>query len=125
MSGSASLIRIMRGVMLDELGKDYIRTARSKGLRERVVIVKHAVRIAINPILSSVTWVLPQVISGGAITAIVLNLPTLGPLLLQSLITQDMFVAGGIILLLSTLTVIGSFISDLLLAWADPRITYD
>lgn len=124
-SGTASLIRIMRGVMLDELGQDYMRTARAKGLKERVVIVKHAVRIALNPIFSSVTWILPQIISGGAITAIVLSLPTIGPLLLTSLLTQDMFIAGSVILILSTLTVIGSFLSDILLAWSDPRIRYD
>ncbi|MFW6029689.1 MAG: ABC transporter permease [Halanaerobiales bacterium] len=124
-AGTASLIRILRGVMLDELGKDYMQTARAKGLPERVVIIKHAVRIAINPIISTIVWMLPRIISGGAITAIVLNLPTIGPLLLTSLLSQDMFVAGSVVLILSILTVLGSFISDLLLAWSDPRIKYE
>jgi len=124
-AGTASLIRIMRGVMLDELGKDYMQTARAKGLAERVVIIKHGVRIAINPIISTIIWMLPRIISGGAITAIVLNLPTIGPLLLTSLLSQDMFIAGSVILLLGTLTILGSFISDLLLAWSDPRIQYE
>ncbi|MFW6029923.1 MAG: ABC transporter permease [Halanaerobiales bacterium] len=124
-AGTAELIRIMRGVLLDELGKDYIDTARSKGLKESVVIIKHAVRIALNPIISAAAFQLPLIISGEAITSIVLGLPTTGPLLLQALQTQDMYLAGSFIFLLSVLTVFGTFISDLVLAWVDPRIMYD
>ncbi len=124
-AGTAKLIRIMRGVMLDELSKDYVQTARAKGLPEFLVIVKHAARVAINPIISVVGWTLPAIVSGEAITAIVLNLPTTGPLLLQSLLTQDMYLAGSFIFALSALTVIGTLLSDLLLAWVDPRIRYD
>lgn len=123
-AGTASRIRIMRGVLLDELGKDYVDTARSKGLQETYVIVKHAVRVAINPIVSVIGWELPKIISGAAVTSIVLSLPTTGPLLLEALKTQDMYLAGSFIFVLSTLTVIGTFISDLLLAWIDPRIRY-
>ncbi|MGB4427732.1 MAG: ABC transporter permease [Limnochordia bacterium] len=124
-SGTASLIRTMRGVMLDELGKDYVQTARAKGLSEIVVIVRHAARVAVNPIISVIGWTLPQIISGEAIVAIVLNLPTTGPLLYQSLLTQDMYLAGSFIFILSALTVIGTLLSDILLAWIDPRIRFD
>lgn len=124
-AGTAGLIRTMRAVMLDELSKDYVQTARAKGLSEFVVIVKHASRVAVNPIISVVGWTLPLIISGEAIVAIVLNLPTTGPLLLQALLTQDMYLAGSFIFLLSSLTVIGTLLSDILLAWIDPRIRYD
>jgi len=124
-AGTARIIRLMRGVMLDELGKDYLRTARSKGVAEWKVILKHTLRVAINPIISLAGFQLPMIISGAAITSIVLSLPTTGPLLLQALQTQDMYLAGSFIFALSVLTVIGVFISDLLLAWVDPRIRYD
>ncbi len=124
-AGTAGLIRIMRGVLLDELGKDYMTTGRAKGLKEWQVIIKYAVRVAINPILSIVGWQLPRIISGAAITSIVLGLPTTGPLLLTALQNQDMYLAGSFVFWLSILTVIGTFISDLLLAWVDPRITYE
>ncbi len=124
-AGTAGLIRTMRGVLLDELGKDYMKTARSKGLSEWTVIIKHAVRIALNPIISAVGFQFPRILSGAAITSIVLSLPTTGPLLLQALQTQDMYLAGSFIFLLSCLTVIGMFVSDLLLAWIDPRIQYE
>ena len=124
-AGTAGMIRIMRGVLLDELGKDYVNTARAKGVREWKLIIKHAVRIAINPLISQAAFRLPQIISGAAITSIVLGLPTTGPLLLEALQTQDMYLAGSFIFLLSILTVIGTFFSDLLLAWIDPRISYD
>ena len=117
-SGTAGLIRKVRALLLDELGKDYVRTARAKGLKERTVIVKHAVRIAINPILSTIGWHLPGIISGSTITSIVLNLPTTGPLLLRALQAQDMYLAGSFVFWLSMLTVIGTFLSDLLLAWS-------
>ncbi len=124
-AGTAGLIRTMRAVMLDELSKDYVQTARAKGLKEIRVILKHAARVAINPIISLVGWTLPQIISGEAIVAVVLNLPTTGPLLLQALLTQDMYLAGSFIFILSALTVIGTLLSDILLAWIDPRIRYD
>lgn len=123
-AGTAGLIRTMRGILLDELGKDYIDTARSKGIKEWKVIVKHAVRIALNPIVSSAAFQLPQIISGAAITSIVLGLPTTGPLLLEALQTQDMYLAGSFVFLLSILTVLGTFLSDLMLGWIDPRIKY-
>lgn len=124
-AGTAGMIRIMRGVLLDELGKESVNTARAKGIREIVVIVKHAVRVAINPLISQAAFQLPKIISGTAITSIVLGLPTTGPLLLGALLAQDMFLAGSFIFLLSILTVIGTFLSDLLLAWVDPRIIYN
>jgi peptide/nickel transport system permease protein len=124
MAGTASLIRIMRANLLDELNKPYVVTARAMGHPEHVLLMKYPVRVALNPFVSTVGWVLPGLVSGATITAIVLNLPTSGPMLLRSLLTQDMYLAGSFILLLSTLTVIGTLISDILLAWLDPRIRY-
>ena len=121
-SGTAGLIRTMRANMLDELRKPYVVTARAKGLSETRVILKYPVRVALNPFVSTVGWSLPRLISGTTITAIVLGLPTTGPLLLNALQSQDMYLAGTFLLLLSTLTVIGTFLSDILLAWLDPRI---
>ena len=121
-AGIAGLIRVMRGLMLDELRKHYVVTARAKGLPERELLFKYPVRVAINPIVSTVAWVFPELVSGGAIVAVVLNLPTMGPLLLSSLRGQDMFLAGAIMTLLSMLTVVGFFLSDLLLMLIDPRI---
>ncbi len=124
-AGTAGTIRIMRGVLLDELGKDYVRTARAKGLMERRVIFRHPVRIALNPIISLIGFQFPALLSGAAITSIVLNLPTTGPLLLQALETQDMYLAGSLIFLLSILTVVGLFVSDMMLAAIDPRIKFE
>ena len=121
-SGTASLIRVMRANMLDELGKPYVTTARAKGLSEFRLLVKYPVRIALNPFISTIAWLLPNLVSGSIIVAIVLSLPTAGPLLLQSLMSQDMYLAGAFVLLICTLTLIGSLISDILLAFADPRI---
>jgi peptide/nickel transport system permease protein len=123
-SGTASLIRIMRANLLDELRKPYVVTARAKGLPEWKVLFKYPVRVALNPFISTVGWILPALVSGATIVAIVLSLPTTGPLLIRSLLSQDMYLAGGFILMLSVLTVIGTLISDLLLAWLDPRIRY-
>lgn len=125
MSGTASLIRIMRANLLDELRKPYVTTARAKGLKEARVILKYPVRIALNPFISTVGWMLPQLVSGSTIVAIVLNLPTTGPLMLHALMTQDMFLAGAFILLLSALTIVGTLLSDILLAITDPRIRYE
>ena len=121
-SGTASLIRVMRANMLDELGKPYVTTARAKGLSEFHLLVKYPVRIALNPFISTIAWLLPNLVSGSIIVAIVLSLPTAGPLLLQSLMSQDMYLAGAFVLLICTLTLIGSLVSDILLAFADPRI---
>lgn len=124
-SGTAALVRVMRSCALDELKKQYVVTARAKGAAERALLFKYPVRVAINPIISAVGWVLPATISSGTITAIVLSLPTIGPMLIRALRNQDMFLAGTIVMLLGFLTVIGTFLSDLLLMWADPRIRYE
>lgn len=122
--GAAGLIRVMRANMLDELGKPYVETAYAQGLSERQVVWRYPVRVALNPFISTVGWALPALFSGDVITAVVLNLPTTGPLLLQSLKMQDMYLAGSFILILSIFTVVGTLISDILLAWSDPRIRY-
>jgi peptide/nickel transport system permease protein len=123
-SGTASLIRVMRGTLLDELRKQYVTTARAKGLTERKLLLKYPVRIAINPMISTIGWLLPGIVSGSAIVSIVLNLPTTGPVLLRALMYQDMYLAASFILMLSTLTIVGTLISDILLAAVDPRIRY-
>ncbi len=122
---TAKFIRIIRGNLLDELKKPYVTTARAKGLSETRLILKYPVRVAINPLVSTIGWTLPELVSGIAITAVVLNLPTTGPLLLNALKSQDMHLAGSFIMLLSILTVIGTLISDILLAWVDPRIRFE
>jgi peptide/nickel transport system permease protein len=124
LAGTAQLVRIMRANLLDELRKPYVVTARAKGLPERRVIVKYPVRAALNPFASSIAYLFPYLVSGSVIVSIVLSLPTVGPLLVKSLIAQDMFLAGTIILLLGALTVVGTFISDLVLMWIDPRIRH-
>lgn len=122
LSGTAATIRVMRGMLLDELSQAYVETARAKGLTEWHLILRYPVRVAVSPVLSTIGFTLPHLISGTEITATVLNLPTTGPLLLNAVRSQDMFLAASIIFILSVLTVIGTFISDLLLVWADPRI---
>ncbi|MCX2721603.1 ABC transporter permease [Roseibium salinum] len=122
--GAAGLIRVMRANMLDELGKPYVETAYAQGLSERQVVWGYPVRVALNPFISTVGWALPALFSGDIVTAVVLNLPTTGPLLLQALKMQDMYLAGSFILILSVFTVVGTLLSDLLLAWSDPRIRY-
>lgn len=124
-SGTAAMIRILRANLTDELNKPYVTTARAKGLPEYKVILKYPVRIALNPFVSAIGWVLPHLVSGVTITAIVLNLPTAGPLLLGALVKQDMYLAGSFILLLSALTLVGMLVSDLLLALLDPRIRFN
>ena len=124
MAGTASLIRVMRGVLLDELRKQYVITARAKGVAEVKLLFKYPVRVAINPIVSTVGWLLPRIISITPLVAIVLNLPTTGPMLLGALLHQDMYLAGSFVLILSVLTVIGTLLSDVLLAVLDPRIRY-
>ena len=123
-AGTAGSIRVLRGCLLDELRKQYVITARAKGLSERWLIFKYPVRLAINPMISTIGWLLPRIVSGSAIVSVVLNLPTTGPLLLEALRMQDMYLAGSFIMMLCSLTVIGTLISDVLLAWSDPRIRY-
>jgi len=123
-SGTAALIRILRANLTDELHKPYVVTARAKGLPEYKVILRYPVRIALNPFVSAIGWVLPHLVSGVTIVAIVLDLPTAGPLLFRALVSQDMYLAGSFILLLSALTLVGMLISDVLLALLDPRIRF-
>jgi peptide/nickel transport system permease protein len=122
LGGTAGLIRTMRANLLDELNKPYVETARAKGLSEIRLLLKYPVRHALNPFISTIGWMLPSLVAGEVIVAIVLNLPTSGPVLYRSLQQQDMYVAAGFILMLSVLTVIGTFVSDVLLAILDPRI---
>lgn len=118
----AALVRIMRANLLDEISKPYVTTARAKGMSEFELLIRYPVRIALNPLISTLGWILPAVISGEIIVAVVMSLPTTGPLLLRSLLAQDMYLAGSLILLISMLTIIGTLISDILLAIADPRV---
>jgi peptide/nickel transport system permease protein len=122
LAGTAQLIRIMRANLLDELRRPYVVTARARGLSERRVILKYPVRAALNPFASTIGYLLPFVVSGSVIISVVMSLPTIGPLLLRSLISQDMLLGSTIILLLGLLTVVGTLLSDLLLMWIDPRI---
>lgn len=124
-SGAAGLIRITRANLLDELRRPYVETARAKGLRESVLVLRYPVRLALNPFISTVGFIFPQIISGETITSVVLSLPTTGPLLLRALLSQDMYLAGSFVLFLAMLTVVGVLVSDILLAWLDPRIRYD
>ena len=124
-AGMAALIRIMRATLLDELRKQYVVTARAKGIGEGRLLFKYPVRLAINPIISGIGWLLPAIISGATITSIVLNLPTTGPVLLGALVAQDMYLAGSFIMILSVLVLVGNLISDIVLAWVDPRIRFD
>ncbi len=121
-AGTAQLIRVLRANLLDELRKPYVVTARAKGLSEWRVVLKYPLRVALNPLVSTIGYLLPLIVSGSIIISVVMSLPTVGPLLLKALIAQDMFLAGTIILFIGIMTVIGTFISDLLLAWIDPRI---
>lgn len=122
LAGTARLTRVMRANLLDELNKQYVITARAKGLSEWRLVMKYPVRLAFNPLISTIGWYLPQLFSGSLIVATVMNLPNIGPLLLRSLQQQDMYLAGSILLIYCLLTVVGTLISDILLALADPRI---
>lgn len=122
MDGTARLARVMRANLLDELKKPYMEMARAKGLSEWRLVMKYPVRLALNPLVSTIGWYLPLIFSGSVIVATVMNLPTIGPMLLRALISQDMFLAGTIILIYMILAIIGTLISDILLAWLDPRI---
>jgi len=123
-SGTAGLIRVLRNNLLDELSKPYVVTARAKGVHPLRLIIKYPVRVAINPLISTVGYLLPSLVSGSVIVSVVLSLPTIGPLLLTAIMSQDSYTAGFIILMLGTLTVIGTLVSDILLAVVDPRIKF-
>ncbi|NMB00666.1 MAG: ABC transporter permease [Firmicutes bacterium] len=125
LAGTAGNIRVLRAQMLDELGKDYVRTGLAKGLSEWYVTIKHAFRIAINPLISTIGWILPGIMAGDTIVGVVLSLPTIGPALHQALRMQDMYLAGTLLLVQSALVIIGTLISDVLLAAVDPRIRFD
>ena len=123
--GTASIIRVMRGNLMDVLGQPHIQTGRAKGLREATVVVKYGVRIAINPLVSGLGMALPSLLSGAVVTGIVLGLPTAGPLFLTALTSQDMYLAGAFLLLSATFLLIGNLLADITLAWIDPRIRYE
>ncbi len=124
-AGTASLIRVMRANLLDELKKPYVVTAQAKGVPAWRALFKYPFRVAINPFLSTIGWLLPALISGDIIVSVVLSLQTTGPLYYRALLSQDMFLAGGLLMLLAILTVIGTLLSDILLAWVDPRVRYE
>jgi peptide/nickel transport system permease protein len=121
-AGTARLMRVMRANLLDELNKPYVVTARAKGMSEWALVLKYPVRLAFNPLISTIGWYLPQLFSGSLIVATVMNLPNIGPLLLRALIQRDMYLSGSILLIYCLLTIIGTLISDILLALFDPRI---
>ena len=121
-AGMASVVRIMRGNLIDVLGEAYVRTARSKGVRERTVLYKHAVRIAINPLISRIGMLLPRLLGAEIVTSIVLSIPTTGLLLYRALLAQDMYLAGTILLMLAVILLIGNLLADITLALVDPRI---
>ena len=124
-AGTASLIRVLRANLLDELKKPYVEAARARGLTEIRLVIRYPLRIAVNPFVSSVGWVLPSLISGAVITAVVLDLPTAGPIFLQALRSEDMALAGAFVVLIGIMTVAGILISDIILAILDPRIRYE
>lgn len=124
-AGAASLIRILRGSLLDELRKQYVVTARAKGLEERRVLMKYPFRVAVNPIVSQLGYILPMLVAGESLTSIVLSLPTVGPLLLQALQQQDMYLAGSLLMVLGALAMLGILLSDILLVIIDPRIRFE
>jgi peptide/nickel transport system permease protein len=123
--GTAGLIRTMRANLLDELNKPYVEAARARGVSEFVLVWRYPVRMALNPFVSSIGLILPTLVSGATIVSIVMSLPTTGPLLFRALLSQDMFLAGAFVLMLSILTIIGTLISDILLVILDPRIAYN
>lgn len=120
--GTAGMIRVMRGNLLDELRKPYVTTARAKGVRPVKLLLKYPVRLALNPFISGIGGIFPQIVSGGAIVAIVLSLPMVGPLMLTAMMSQDTYLAGSMLMVLSLLGIMGTLVSDLLLLWLDPRI---
>jgi ABC-type dipeptide/oligopeptide/nickel transport system permease component len=119
---AAGMMRVMRANLLDELKKPYVTTARAKGVRPLRLMLRYPVRLALNPFVSSVGALFPQLVSGGAIVAMVLSLPMIGPTLFDALIAEDVYLAGSMLMVLSLLGVVGTLVSDLLLLWLDPRI---
>jgi peptide/nickel transport system permease protein len=124
LGGTAHLVRTMRATLLDELRKPYVQTARAKGVEEWELLRTYPVRVALVPIAATVGWALPAIFSGSVIVGIVLNLPTIGPLLYSALTTEDLFLAASTVMISMALTLIGTFISDIVLAILDPRIHY-
>ncbi len=122
LGGTAGMIRVMRANLLDELRKPYVTTARAKGVRPLTLLFKYPVRLALNPFVSGLGALFPQLISGGAIVALVLSLPMVGPVMLDALLAEDVYLAGSILVVMSLLGVVGTLASDLLLLWLDPRI---
>lgn len=122
LASMANVIRILRATLLDELKRPYVVAARARGLKENKMIYKYPVRVALNPIISSIGSILPSIVSGATVTAIVLDIPTVGSLLYNALLSQDMYLAGTSVLMLTAITVVGTFISDILLVVVDPRI---
>jgi peptide/nickel transport system permease protein len=122
-TGTAGTIRIMRGNLLDTLGQPFIEAARARGLKNRTVIWRHAVRMAINPLVVILgTETFPGIIAGNILVEVVLSLPTMGPLYIQALLTQDMFTAGTVLVFITLFVLVGALLADLALAWIDPRI---
>ena len=119
---AAGLIRVMRANLLDELNKPYVTTARAKGVRPLRLLLKYPVRLALNPLVSTLGGLFPHLVSGGAIVAMVLSLPMVGPTLLDALVAEDVYLAGSMLMVLSLLGLVGTLLSDLLLLWLDPRI---
>jgi peptide/nickel transport system permease protein len=124
-AGTAGIIRVVRGNLLDVLGEPYITALRAKGLPEKMVTIKHAVRISINPVITGLGMWLPSLISGETIVSIVMNIPTAGPLLFGALQSEDIYLSGSILMVLCLFLLIGNLLADIALAWFDPRIRYD
>ena len=121
-SGTAGMIRRLRANLLDELNKQYVTTGRAKGLPPGRLLVKYPLRISLNPFIADIGSLLPELISGSVIVSVVMSLPLTGPMLLSALRSQDMYLAGSFLMFMAFLTVLGVFISDILLALLDPRI---
>jgi peptide/nickel transport system permease protein len=124
LTSTAQMIRTMRAMTLDELEKQYVTTARAKGLEEKKMLVKYPIRMAINPQVSTIGWILPGLISGEVVVSIVLNMPTMGPVMRNAFMNQDMYLAGSMMLFVAMLTIIGTLVSDILLSILDPRIRF-
>jgi peptide/nickel transport system permease protein len=124
-TSAAGVIRVLRASLLDEVKKQYVTTARSKGMPEWKLVMRYPVRIAINPLISTIGWMLPAMVGGEVVVSKVLNIPTTGPVLLEAILAQDMYLTGALVMILSALTVIGTLASDVLLAVVDPRIRYE
>jgi peptide/nickel transport system permease protein len=124
-TSAAGVIRVLRASLLDEIKKQYVTTARSKGMPEWKLVMRYPVRIAINPLISTIGWMLPALVGGEVVVSKVLNIPTTGPVLLEAILSQDMYLTGALVMILSALTVVGTLASDVLLAVVDPRIRYE